>query len=114
MVQRAHEQGQASVEFVALLPVLAIVGALVWQVVVAGQALWLTGAAARAAARAAAVGGDVRAAARGALPPRLERGLAVTHGAHGEVRVAVRVPSVLTGGSLTTISSRAPFPRQGP
>ena len=101
-------------EFVALLPVLAIVGALVWQVVVAGQALWLTGAAARAAARAAAVGGDVRAAARGALPPRLERGLAVTPGAHGEVRVAVRVPSVLTGGSLTTISSRAAFPRQGP
>jgi hypothetical protein len=113
MAREAHEQGQASVEFVGLLPVIAIVGALVWQAAVAGQTIWLAGAAARAAARAAAVGGDAGAAARGALPPRLERGLAVTRNPRGEVRVAVRVPSVLTGGSLTTISSRAAFPRQG-
>jgi hypothetical protein len=112
MARGAHEGGQASVELVALLPMLAIVGALVWQAVVAGQAIWLTGAAARAAARAAAVGGDTRAAARGALPPRLERGLAISSESGGEVRVAVRVPSVLTGGSLATVASRAAFPRQ--
>ena len=38
------EEGQASVELVALLPVVVIVGALLWQAVVAGQALWLCGA----------------------------------------------------------------------
>jgi len=52
-----REVGQASVETVALLPLVVLVGALLWQAVVAGQALWLSAAAARAAARAAAVGG---------------------------------------------------------
>lgn len=108
------QQGQASVELVALLPLVVLVGALLWQAVVAGQALWLSGAAARAAARAAAVGGDAEAAARGALPPRLERGVRVraAAGSGGGVRVAVRIPSVLTSGSLATVESRAAFPEQ--
>ena len=108
---RAGERGQASVELVALLPLVVLVGALLWQAVVAGQAMWLSGAAARAAARAAAIGGDAEAAARGALPRRLEEGLRVRAGG-GAVRVAVRVPSVLTSGSLTTVQSRAAFPSQ--
>jgi hypothetical protein len=110
------EKGQASVELTALLPLVALVGALLWQAVVAGQALWLSGAAARAAARAAAVGADAERAARGALPPRLEHGLRVRPdgtGSHAAVRVAVRIPSVLTSGSLATIESRAAFPDQG-
>jgi len=107
------EDGQASVELVALLPLVALMGALLWQAIVAGQALWLSAAAARSAARAAAVGGDARAAARGALPPRLEEGLRVRTMGAG-VRVAVRVPSVLTSGSLTTVESRAAFPSQAP
>jgi hypothetical protein len=108
----SSERGQASVELVALLPLVVLVGALLWQAVVAGQALWLSAAAARAAARAAAVGGDAEAAARGALPPRLERGLRVRAAGEG-VRVAVRVPAVLTSGSVTTVESRAAFPDQG-
>jgi hypothetical protein len=52
-------------------------------------------------------------AARGALPPRLERGLRV-EAAGGGVRVAVRVPAVLTGGSIATVESRAAFPEQRP
>jgi hypothetical protein len=107
------QRGQASVELVALLPVLAVAAALLWQVVVAGQAVWLAGAAARAAARARAVGGDPAAAARGALPPRLERGLRVAFASDEAVRVVVRVPSVLTGGSLAGVTARAAFPRQG-
>ena len=106
------EDGQASVEMAALLPLVVLLGALLLQAVVAGQALWLSGAAARAAARAAAVGGDAEAAARGALPPRLEQGLRVRSAGGGGVRVSVRVPSVLTSGSLTTVDSRAAFPRQ--
>jgi hypothetical protein len=107
------QDGQASVEMAALLPLVALVGALLWQAVVAGQALWLSGAAARAAARAAAVGGDAEGAARGALPPRLEQGLrvrALRDG--GGVRVAVQIPSVLTSGALATVESRAAFPSQ--
>jgi hypothetical protein len=107
------QRGQASVELVALLPVLAVVAGLLWQVVVAGQAVWLAGAAARAAARARAVGGDPAAAARGALPPRLERGLRVADAGDEGVRVVVRVPSVLTGGSLAGVTARAAFPGQG-
>jgi len=112
MRQREAERGQATVELVALLPVLAIVGMLLWQAIVAGQALWLAGAAARGAARAAAVGAEPLPAARRALPPSLEPGLAVEQPRGGGVRVAVRVPSVLGGGHLTTIRAAAGFPAQ--
>jgi hypothetical protein len=115
MRARSGQSGQTSVELVALLPLVVLLGALLWQAVVAGQAVWLSGAAARAAARAAAVGGDAEAAARGALPARLEQGLRVRTAADGAtVRVGVHVPSVLTGGSLTTVESRAAFPHQRP
>jgi hypothetical protein len=109
------EEGQASIEMAALLPLVVLVGALLWQAVVAGQALWLSGAAARAAARAAAVGGDAEAAARGAVPAGLERGLRVRTAADGgAVRISLQVPSVLTDGTLTTVESRAAFPKQRP
>jgi pilus assembly protein CpaE len=109
------QRGQATVELVALLPLVVLVGALLWQAVVAGQALWLSGAAARAAARAAAVGGDADAAARNALPSRLRRGIRVRADRDGAgVRVAVRIPSVLSSGSIATVASRASFPSQQP
>ena len=113
MPARRGQPGQATVETVALLPLVVLVGALLWQAVVAGQALWLSGAAARAAARAAAVGGDAQAAAERALPPRLETGVRVRAAGDG-VGVAVRVPSVLSGGSVFTVRSRAAFPDQQP
>ncbi|MGZ6709334.1 MAG: pilus assembly protein [Solirubrobacteraceae bacterium] len=97
----------------ALLPLVVLVAALLWQAAVAGQALWLSGAAARAAARAAAVGADPEAAARATLPARLESGLRV-RAAAGGVGVAVRVPSVLSSGAIATVHSRAAFPRQRP
>jgi hypothetical protein len=111
MVDGRREGGQASVEMVALLPLVVLVGALLWQVVVAGQALWLSGAAARAAARAAAVGADAEGAAKAALPPGLQPGLRVRQVGDG-VGVAVRVPSVVSGGSIATVHSRAAFARQ--
>jgi hypothetical protein len=107
MAAGRREVGQASVETVALLPLVVLVGALLWQAVVAGQALWLSGAA----ARAAAVGADAEAAARATLPPRLESGLRVRAVGDG-VGIAVRVPSVLSGGSIATVHSSAAFPRQ--
>jgi hypothetical protein len=86
------EAGQATVELVALLPLLVVVLAGAWQAVLAGQAAWGAGAAARAAARAHAVGTDPTRAARTHLPGSLERGLRVTAGSDGGVEVRVRIP----------------------
>jgi hypothetical protein len=108
------QAGQATVELVALLPALALVGFALWQAAVAGQAMWLAGAAARAAARAQALGADPGPAARGVLPPRLEGGLRVEAGDDGAVRVTLRIPSVLTRGTVASTSARARFAPQGP
>jgi hypothetical protein len=89
------ERGQASIELVAVLPFVLLVGALVWQLALAGQTAWLTANAARVAARADAVGGDPSAAARSALPRSLERGLEVDRRRAGGVRVSVEVPLLL-------------------
>lgn len=108
------EGGQATVELVALLPLMAVLAGLLWQGVVASQAVWLAGSAARAAARASAVGGDAHAAARKVLPSRLQRGLVVRRVAPDEgVRVAIAVPSIVGGGRLTTVSARARLQEQG-
>ncbi|MDX6679834.1 MAG: hypothetical protein QOE31_3886 [Solirubrobacteraceae bacterium] len=104
---RRGERGQASVELVALLPLMAVLAALLWQAVVAGQAVWLAGSAARAAARASAVGGDARAAARGVLPERLRGGVVVHARGDEGVRVAIAIPSVVGAGGLGAVSARA-------
>ena len=108
---RCNQAGQASVELVALLPVVALIALILWQLALAGQAAWLAGAAARAAARAHAVGGDERRAARTVLPTRLERHVHVRSGDDGSVTLRLGVPGVV-GGRLTTISSRARFEPQ--
>jgi len=111
---RDNQRGQASVELVALLPLLAIVGLIGWQIVVAGQAVWMSGAAARSAARAEAIGSDASAAARRALPGALRRAVRVRTGDDGAVRVAIGVPSVVGGLRLGSVSARAQFVRQAP
>jgi hypothetical protein len=111
---RARESGQATVELVAVLPVVALIGLALWQLAVAGHAAWLAGSAARAAARAHAVGGEAADGARGVLPPRLERGLKVRAADDGAVTVSVPVPSVVGPGRLTTVDARARFEPQVP
>jgi hypothetical protein len=105
----ARERGQATVELVALLPLVAVLVGALWQAAVAGQAVWLAGSAARAAARASAVGADARAAARSVLPARLEPGLVVTRmgGSGGGVRVTIAVPAIVGGGDLGGVTARA-------
>jgi hypothetical protein len=78
-----------------MLPVVLLVGALVWQLAIAGHTTWLTANAARAAARADTVGRNVGAAARSALPRTLEDDLEVKRLKAGGVRVSVRVPLLL-------------------
>ena len=89
------QRGQASVEMVATLPAVLVIGALVWQLALAGHAAWMCAHAARAGARAEVVGADGRAAARSALPDGLERGMRVERRDAGGVRVKVRIPLLL-------------------
>jgi len=107
-----QERGQAAVELVAVLPFVALLALLLWQLAVAGQAAWLAGSAARAAARAQAVKGDPAAAARGVLPDRLESGLRVHARTDGSVAVSVAVPSVVGHARLTSVGARARFEPQ--
>jgi hypothetical protein len=88
------EAGQAAVELVAVLPLVAAVLLLLWQAALAGHAAWAAAAAARAAARAHAVGADPGRAARDHLPARLERDLQVEAAAAGRVHVAVTIPAL--------------------
>ena len=90
--KRRREGGQASIELVAMVPVVLLVGAVLWQLALAGHAAWLTAGAARAAARADVVGRSADEAARSALPRSLEDELEVERLERGGVRVSVRVP----------------------
>jgi hypothetical protein len=110
---RARQDGQATVELVALLPCLVAVIAAAWQLVLAGDAKWSAATAARAAARAAAVGADAEAAARRHLPKRLEAALRVTEAGRGRVRVSLAVPAVVKGLRPGRVSAEAGFAPQG-
>lgn len=108
-----REEGQAAAELAALLPLLAVVALLAWQLVVAGHALWAVGDAARAAARAAAVAGaEPRDVVRARLPRRLEHGLRVRAGDDGRVTVSARVPLVVGFPSLGRVGASARFAPQ--
>ena len=104
--------GQASVELVALLPLIGVLAGLAWQAVVAGQAVWLAGGAARAAARASALGQDAERAARLALPGPLRAGLRVRVREDGDVLLRVAIPLVASHVRLATVSTAARFVAQ--
>jgi pilus assembly protein CpaE len=89
------ESGQASVEAVAIVPIVLLAAAIAWQLVLTGHTLWLCANAARSAARADLVGASPARAARNALPKSLERDLSVTHLAGGRIRVRLRLPVLL-------------------
>ena len=90
------ERGQASVEFLGTLPAALLVTLVAWQAVLAGQAVWLVGNAARVAARAEAVGRDPAEAASSALPSYLRGDLEVAgNRENGRVKVHVHVPLLL-------------------
>ena len=109
------EAGQTSAELVAVLPLVVVVGAIVCQLALAGQAVWLCANAARVAARAEAVGQDRERAARSALPRSLERDLRVERSASGAVRVRLRVPLILRRWrGPVSVSAAASLPQGEP
>jgi hypothetical protein len=93
-VRARAQAGQAAVELVAVLPLIAVILLVLWQAALAGHAAWAATAAARAAARAHAVGADPARAARDHLPARLERDLHVHAAAAGSVRVTLKIPTL--------------------
>jgi hypothetical protein len=107
----ADAGGQATVELVVLLPCLVALLAALWQLALLGYAHWAAGAAARAAARAHAVGSDPARAARAHLAASLERGLRVS-ATDGDARVAVRVPRLPGLPSLGRVHATAHFEPQ--
>jgi hypothetical protein len=102
------EDGQATVEFVAMLPLLGVLALGVWQAAVAGHAMWSASAAARAASRVVAVRGDAERTVQ-RLAGRRAR---VRADAAGAVRVTVPIRAVVGGGELTTFTTTARFEPQ--
>jgi hypothetical protein len=97
--------GQASIEVVALLPVLLVAGAATFEVLAAGAGRELAGHAAEAGAVALAQGADPRRAARDALPGWSRPGLAVrVRGTRVEVRLR---PPVAVPGLADALAARA-------
>ncbi len=109
MPRSPRADGQAAAELVAILPLAALLLAGAWQLVVAGHAAWAAGGAARAGARAAALGNDAEAAARRALSSGLRRDLKVKEAERGTVQVTVRIPPVLGLQVLGHTSASAHF-----
>jgi hypothetical protein len=97
----AETRGQAAVELVAVLPLLAGLLVALLQFALVGYGVWSAGNAARAGARAALVDGRPERAALSALPEWLEAGADVEAGtdsaAGSPVRVAVDVPTLIPG-----------------
>jgi hypothetical protein len=92
----APARGQATVEVVAMLPLLAAVGVAILQLLAAGAASEYAGHAAEAGAIALADGRNPRQAAREALPGWSRRRLTVS--VHGRsVRVRLRPPAIMSG-----------------
>ena len=113
MALRSSESGQAAVETVALLPLLVLLAAALWQCALWGHAQWAAAGAARAAARASALGEDAGAAASSRLPRGLERGLRIARHEPGDVTISLAVPTVPGLPAIGRLSARAAFAEQG-
>lgn len=92
----ARQRGQATLEAVALVPLLVALGLGLLQLLAVGYAGVLAGGAAQAGALALAAGSDARAGAREALPG-WSRARAAVSVRGGRVEVRLRPPSLLRG-----------------
>ena len=88
----ARERGQATVEVVAVLPLVLLALLAAGQGLIAAWAAVEAADAARAGARAALLGGDAVRTSRAALPPVLRQGAAIARDSEGRVRVTVVTP----------------------
>jgi hypothetical protein len=106
-----REDGAFSAEFVALLPLLLLVGAMAWQLLTVVSAGNSAAAAARNGSRAIATGDGFEAAVERSLPAWLREGHAARRdGSRVEVEVAVPlvVPAVPWDGFRVTRAAELP------
>ncbi|MEV6106015.1 AAA family ATPase [Streptomyces sp. NPDC051940] len=97
--RRRGDKGQVTVEFMGMIPLIALVLALVWQFVLVGYTFSLAGNAADMAARAAAVGDDPAAAAEEDLPSAWDAEVSTaTSGGVTTATVRLKVPVLFPGG----------------
>lgn len=99
------QRGQASVELVAVLPLLAVVVAAVVSVLGAGSAREAAASAAQAGAMAMLQDADPRAAAEQALGPAAKRAHVGIEGRHVSVTVRPRALTPVVGRLLAATSS---------
>ncbi len=93
------EDGSAAIESLAMVPLVAVLAAIVWYLGVYGVTAALQANAADAASRAVAIGEDPQSAAEQAVPDRLARGVSVSSGG-GSVTVTLDVAGILPGVPL--------------
>jgi len=92
--RRRGEHGQASVELVAAVPIMLLLGLVSLQLLAVGYAAVLAGGAAEAGALALAAGGEPKEGARAALPG-WSRARARVSADLDSVEVRLRPPSPL-------------------
>jgi hypothetical protein len=102
------ERGQASVELMAGLPALLLIGVVVMQLLAVGYTAVLAGDAAEAGALAMAAGRPAEVASRAAVPGWVRSGMTVRRGV-GAVHVQMRPPRLIpwTSGLLRVHASAA-------
>ncbi len=109
---KAGERGSATLEFVAMFPLLFMVALCALQVGIVGWATTSTTDAARAAARAASLGQDPNTAAQTSLPGGLHA-QSVSGGRHGNgytYTVTVKIPDLLPYLDTGTVSRTISMP----
>jgi hypothetical protein len=109
------DAGQATVELVALLPLLLVVAVAAAALLAGHGAREQAGQAAQAGAMALLQGGDPRAAARRALPAGVRARAAVeVHGRRVTVRVRPRLPVAAAAEAMTAAVSADAGPEGAP
>ena len=104
---REGQQGQASIELIAGVPVLLMAGAIALQLLLAGYSLSLADGASEAGAAAAAAGTDPKEASRNALP-LWARGRSRVEVSGGRVEVRIATPAAVPAVSrLLEVESSA-------
>lgn len=110
MSRGAGQDGQATVEALAAIPLLLLTGAVALQLTIAGYVLTLADGAAEAGALALASGRPARTAATATLPGWAEEGAEVSVRG-GEVSVWLRPPSPVPGLADALIVESTAFAR---
>jgi pilus assembly protein CpaE len=97
----AGEGGQATIETIGILPLLALMLVVTWQIVLVGLTFVFAGHAARTGARALAVGNPVASAATSGLPGAWRDGAQVQSSTdidgNGTVSVSASIPLLVPG-----------------